>query len=209
MLTRGRDRALVAGLLVLHVAAMVAVIGLLAGWWSSGDGDDRQAVSSDSGVGIDGPTLTPEGALHLVTATPSDGRPALTPPSPTSEPAPQNTPSPAPTAAPTAPDAATDGLADFSGRWRIFDIVTEGSNLGEVYTFDVSLTQDGNRLSGGSSGISMSGTVDGDTATLQYEQAALGYSGTFVWTMIGPGQAAGTFTNSFPNSGTSTLQRLP
>jgi hypothetical protein len=121
------------------------------------------------------------------------------PPEPTAPPPPTSTPAPA------APAA---GPADFSGRWRITDTVTEGSNVGDTFTFDVTLTQNGNQLSGGNNGIQMSGTVSGDTALVQYAQPALGYTGTFIWTMVAPGEATGSFTSSYPNSGTSTLHRL-
>jgi hypothetical protein len=86
--------------------------------------------------------------------------------------------------------------------------VTQGDNVGQAYTFEVNLTQQGNQISGGNGGIQISGSVQGDTAVLNYVQPALGYTGTFVWTMTSSDSAAGTFTNSYPNSGTSSLQRL-
>ena len=105
----------------------------------------------------------------------------------------------------------TSGLepaADFGGRWRIVDTVTAGEGAGQTFTFDVVLAQSGATLSGGNAQISLSGTVSGDTATVQFTQPSLGYSGTFVWTLTGRDAASGSFSSSVPNSGTSQLVRL-
>jgi hypothetical protein len=135
-------------------------------------------------------TDTPD--LPAATSTPAPPQPTVVnPPSPPQ--APLQTPAP---------------LADFTGRWRITDTVTGGANAGESFTFDVSLVQQGATLTGGNDEIVLSGYVTGETAVIEYVQPALGYAGTFVWTKLGPNQAQGTFTNSYPNSGTSTITRL-
>ena len=226
MFAGNRERVFVAGLVVVHVVAMTAVLGLVFGWWSS-DPEEPASVAPVTepgpGAGVDGPTITPTASLSLITATPVT--PTATPeaatatpeppspsptPEPTSTPAVTDTPVPQPaTATPTAPPAApASGPADFSGRWRIVDTVTEGSNAGQSFSFEVTLVQDGKQVSGGNSGIQMAGVVSGDTALLEYSQPALGYTGTFIWTMVSEDRATGSFTSSHPNAGTSTLLRL-
>lgn len=223
MFAWSRERVLIAGLVAVHITAMIAAAGFALGWWSS-DADEEASLvpipnGSANGPGVDGPTITPDASLSLVTATPGrlsevTATPTAIPPTATatsapatSTPAPTNTPVP-PSAPEPPPAAPASTPADFSGRWRIVDVVTEGSNAGQTFTFDVSLSQQGDQISGGNSGIQISGVVNGDTAILEYVQPALGYTGTFTWTMVGPNQAAGTFTNSYPNAGTSNLQRL-
>jgi hypothetical protein len=210
------DRRVIAGLLAVHTIAMLAVAGLVLGWWSgSGDGAPAEGVlvpvsEPQVGPGIDGPTVTPATSLMLATATPVADAPVAAPTS-TAAPPTETATVDVPTAQPSppTPSAPAAGPADFAGRWRIIDVVTEGASTGQAFSFDVALSQDGDRISGGNSGIQMSGVVLGDTATLNYVQPALGFSGTFVWTMIAPGQAEGTFTSTAPNAGTSTAQRLP
>lgn len=142
-------------------------------------------------------TATPAGALAAPTEPPAATAP---PPPPTATATAER-----PTVTPVRP---TNDAANFAGRWRIVDVVTEGVGTGEAFSFDVALAQDGDRLTGGNSGILLDGVVNGDTATLQYSQPALGFTGTFVWTVVAPGRAEGTFTSTAPNSGTSTAQRL-
>jgi hypothetical protein len=110
---------------------------------------------------------------------------------------------------PAAPASQPPAVASasFSGSWRVVDTVTSGSGAGQSFSFDVALSQEGNRLSGGNSGIVMNGRVEGATATLTYSQPALGITGTFVWTMTGSG-AVGSFTSSVPNAGDSRLVPL-
>ncbi len=208
------DRTLLMAFLVVHLTVMVGVLGFVLGWWSLGGGGSSQA-DEELGVadaGIDDPTVTPpSGSLFLVTATPAaSDRPTVTasPEATSAGPASPVRP-PAPTATPRTETASpVTSTAGFDGRWRIVDVVTSGSNAGQSYSFDVVLTQNGNQISGGNSGIHMTGVARGDTATVSYVQPALGYSGTFVWTMVSSHQATGSFTNSYPNAGTSTLQRL-
>ena len=196
---------------------LMLVASLIMGWWSSSDSElPEEGVELSPEVGIDAlAEATPAGSLVLITPTPS---PSAATPMPTVAP-PAERSSSAPTAAApsdTAPAQATrapvppaSNPAAFAGRWKIIDVIMEGANAGRTYTFDVSLEQRGNRLSGGNGGIQLTGVVTGDTATVEYVQPALGLQGTFVWTMTDPNRATGTFTNSYPNSGTSTLERLP
>ena len=150
------------------------------------------------------PTSTPA-------PTPTPPPPAPVPPTPVPvfpTAAPPPPPAPTPPAPPPAPPAPQQASANFSGRWRIVDTVEQGAGSGQTFEFDVGLTQSGSQLTGGNSGIVMSGTVNGRTAQVQYVQPALGYTGTFTWTMGPDGNAFGAFTNSLPNSGRSSLIRL-
>ena len=85
--------------------------------------------------------------------------------------------------------------------------MTSGSGTGQTFAFDVQLTQSGSTLSGGNSGMVITGTVQGNTAQAQFVQPQLGYTGTFTWTMSGDGNAYGTFTSTAGNAGTSALIR--
>lgn len=205
------------------VIAVAVVLGITTGWWSPGGSDSEATLrpidDGDGPTGLDARDANGRstGSLFLITPTPNPAGPASSAPAD-----PAATPSSSATSVPAtaeidaapgrgrAPAAPFERGADagFEGRWRVADTVTEGANAGRTYTFDVALSQQDNRVAGGNSGIQISGTVQGDTATLEYVQPALGLRGTFVWTMVSPDQAAGTFTNSYPNAGTSTLQRL-
>jgi hypothetical protein len=168
-------------------------------------GDDNPQTSPTTSI----VTVTPEAtqtAVPEATATSPPPSPTQPPAPPTSPPpAPTSTPPPAPTAPPAAPPAA---LANYSGVWQISDTVTQGAGVGQTHVFVVSLTQQGDQLSGGNSEIVISGYVSGQTAVAGYVQPPLGYTGTFTWTMSNDGNAYGSFTNSLPNAGTSTLMRL-
>ena len=96
---------------------------------------------------------------------------------------------------------------NYAGNWRVVDTVTDGAGAGQTFTFDITLNQTGNVISGGNGGIIMSGTVSGQTATVSFSQPALDITGTFVWTMGAGGNASGSYTSSVPNSGTSQLIR--
>ena len=86
--------------------------------------------------------------------------------------------------------------------------MTQGPGTGQSFTFDISLQQTGNTISGGNSGLQITGSVDGQTASVTYTQPAIGHTGSFTWTMVTATRAEGTFSSSLPNAGTSTLQRL-
>ena len=218
------------GVIVLFVVMILAIIGL-ASVCFTGPASYRPPAAAtqpaatatriviSQGAGQDFPEGTATRPAQTATPAPTDtpppgNTPAPAPtlaPAPTqapTQPAPAPTQSPPPAApAPSSPPQAAN--ANFSGVWRIVDTVTQGSNVGQTYTFDVSLNQNGNVIAGGNSGILISGRVEGTTAYLEYSQPALGYSGTFTWTMAGGGGSAqGTFTNSYPNAGTSSLVRL-
>ena len=88
------------------------------------------------------------------------------------------------------------------------DTVRTGSGTGSTFTFDVVLTQAGSVLSGGGSSIQLVGTVEGNTAQVQFAQPAQGYTGTFTWALSSADRATGTFTTAGVNSGVSELVRL-
>ena len=198
-------------LLVIGVLAVVAV--LLAGaLFPQDDNPDTPSFDRPPAADVQESELTPAGGgeLRIITATPAvtqempTATSTLVPNSTANTQPPGGSPTPMP---PQQPRSAPS--ADFSGRWRIVDTISEGAGTGQTFTFDVTLQQNGNSLSGGNSGIVITGTVQDQTAVLTYSQAALGHMGTFNWTLTGPNTARGTFTSSVPNSGTSTLQRLP
>ena len=149
------------------------------------------------------PQATPTTSLVPVnptpTVVPTSSPPP--PPSPTSPPMP-----PSPTQQQAPPVAL---MANLSGRWQIADTVTEGAGLGQTYAFVISLSQLGDRISGGNGEIVINGLVEDQTVRASYLQPAFGYTGTFTWTLVAGNLAQGTFTSSVPNSGTSTLTRLP
>jgi hypothetical protein len=87
-------------------------------------------------------------------------------------------------------------------------LVTQGSGLGTLVVFDVTLRQDGDTVSGGNSAIRLSGKLQGVRVLVNFVQPALGYSGTFDWT-LSPAGAEGSFVSSVPNSGSSQVRPLP
>ena len=161
---------------------------------TQGGADPKPTLSSD-----DGPSSTP--------TSPATPVASATQPAPTATQAPATaTTAPTQAAVPPPQPAATQ-TANFGGNWRVIDTVTEGAGAGQTFTFDVTLTQVGNVLSGGNGGIVMNGTVSGTTASVSFTQPALGISGSFTWTMGAGGNATGTYTSSVPNAGTSQLVR--
>ncbi len=162
-----------------------------------------QATSTATASGTIEATPTQEAENDAPPATPAaTSTSTSTPPSPTAA---------APTSTPAAqqPSAtpASSTQADFSGSWVVIDTVTSGTGAGQTFSFEVTLTQSGSQLSGGNSGILIQGQVEGRTAWATYTQPALGLTGTFSWTMSSAGAAAGSFTSSVPNAGTSQLVR--
>jgi hypothetical protein len=150
------------------------------------------------------------GAPAMVpTPIPTVARPtalALTPVQPSATPPQAPPPVLAATAAPPVQQSGTP--AAFAGTWRVTDFVTSGNGMGQTYTFDLQLSQAGAQISGSGSGLTLSGRVDGATAYVSYAQPALGYTGSFIWTMSGDGaSASGSFTNSSPNQGQSSMTR--
>lgn len=167
------------------------------------------------------PLATPAVTGTPVTTTPAAGTSTESPaPSPTAGPAqtPAATPPAPPASIPSAPSVTAVPTqspppaietADFAGSWQLIDTVEEGPGAGETYAFFVTIVQSGSGLQGGAPGvISLSGTVVGNVATAEFAQPALGVTGIFIWTMGADGNAAGTFTSSIPNSGTSQLIRV-
>jgi hypothetical protein len=100
-------------------------------------------------------------------------------------------------------------LVNYSGSWRITDSVSEGAGAGQVFSFDVVLLQSGDRVFGGNAELSLEGTVNGDTLMVRFNQPHLGYSGQFTWVMTNSSRGVGSFRSSAPNSGQSTIVRLP
>ncbi len=98
-------------------------------------------------------------------------------------------------------------VSNFSGNWRVVDTVTSGEGTGQTYTFDITLSQTGDRLQGGNGGITINGIVEGSTASATFTQQDLSITGTFVWTLTIDGSATGSFSTSVPNSGPSQLLR--
>jgi hypothetical protein len=208
-------------LIIIGIVAVAVALGVGA-WMSQYDRSDEPRIGLPPEAVIDGSTVTPAagGSLRIVTATVPVTRESVAPIStavpPTQPPviiaeativvtqAPEATQAPAAT---QIVPAAVSG--DFSGRWRIVDTITSGSGAGQTFTFDVSLQQTGNTISGGNAGIQINGSVSGQTATVTYTQPALGHTGTFSWTLVSAARAEGTFTSSVPNAGISILQRLP
>jgi len=184
----------VSALLVFAVASLVG-----------GDSDNDEPPASAEATRTPAltaptPTLTATAAPVMLTATPTPV-PTLAPTATLAPPTPLP-PTPAPPTLPPAP-------ASFAGAWRIVDTVLQGRGAGQTYTFQVAITQSGSALSGGAAGdINLSGTVAGNIATVEFNQPGLGFTGIFIWTLGADGNAAGTFTSSVPNSGTSQLVRL-
>ncbi|HEX5140344.1 MAG TPA: hypothetical protein VFX19_05350 [Dehalococcoidia bacterium] len=213
--------SLVYKLMAAGVLLIAAAIGI--GALVSDAGGPSKTPAADPGrdeqIALDAPPETPEGNLLMApsqtpeppTATATlRPSPTATPPKATATLAASPASAPAtPTPGPTATPASQTQTVDFSGRWRMFYTVLSGAGAGQSFSFDIVLRQNGTQISGGNAGMQIGGYVTGNVATLNYIQPSTGYSGTFVWTQAAPGVAQGTFTSSYPNSGTSTLQRLP
>lgn len=156
------------------------------------------------------PTATSSPAVAATATREMEGSATVTPAvTRTSAPPSPTAPAPTSTSVPqqSTPTPVSNAPADFSGAWLVVDTVTSGSGAGQTFSFEVTLTQNGGLLSGGNSGIVIQGQIEGRTATATYTQPALGLTGTFSWTMSAEGNAAGSFTSSVPNAGTSQLVR--
>jgi hypothetical protein len=96
---------------------------------------------------------------------------------------------------------------DLTGVWTVLYTITAGEGAGQSYSFDVSLQQRGNAISGGNDGIRVDGRAEGQTAMLTYRQPELGYTATFTWTLVNGSWGGGAFKSAV-NSGTSLLLRV-
>ena len=197
---------------LIMIAGLVVVAGILAiGALVSGEDEPstlETALPPESAID-EAQTIEPEARIVTATAAPIREAPRATqapPPTPT-PPATQRSSRRSPTPAAAEPTAAAAAQADFTGLWRILDTVTQGVGAGESFAFDVVLQQHGVLITGGTEGIQITGRVDGQTATLTYRQAELGYTATFTLTLVDGMWGGGTFRSSV-NAGTSTLHRL-
>lgn len=209
-----------AGLLATFLVSGVIVFAV-ASFFLGGSDDE----------GAPAPTSTATRTIEVTpTSTPTPTRTSTPSPTPGSTLAPTSTPtlSALPTVAPTQPlppptPASAEPLrpaptqaapvssapASFAGAWRIVDSVLQGRGAGQTFSFQVSITQAGDTIQGGTSGvIALAGAVAGNIATVEFSQPALGITGIFIWTLGADGNASGTFTSNVPNSGTSQLIRL-
>lgn len=224
-----RRYSIVIGVAVLLVLAGVVFVAFSA---SAGDNEapadeEPTAMATSGGRGSTVIETLPPSELPAVTPSASPSateaptakatrEPTEKPPTPTPDPTeapPAPTPDPVDTATPTvettaAPDPTVAASHDLSGRWRIVDTVTDGTGAGQTFTFDVTLTQSGFSLSGGSFELSLTGVIDGQSIRAEFTQPS-GVTGLFSWTLGADGNASGTFRSSVPNSGTSQLIRLP
>lgn len=98
-------------------------------------------------------------------------------------------------------------LPDFNGPWRVINTVANGREAGEVEVHDIRLSQNGSRVNGGNAELLIHGTIDGETANLQYGHRTLGYTGVFSWRILPNGSAYGSFKESPPRQGTSQVLR--
>lgn len=216
----------VAALLVL-AAVLFAAFSAAAGDGEAPADEEPTAMATSGGRGSTAIETLPPSELPAVTPTPSPSpteapteeatpnateesptttpEPIEEPPTPTPEPVDTPTPTVEATAPPDPSAAAPPGL---SGRWRIVDTVTDGAGAGQIFTFDVVLTQSGSSFSGGNFELSLSGVIAGDSITAQFAHPS-GITGSFAWTLGADGTASGAFESSAPNSGTSQLIRLP
>jgi hypothetical protein len=188
------------------VVAGALAIGALA---TDGDDPDTAATSQPPASALDDAPPTVEAVLEQPepTATPIPTRP---PPTATSPARPTRQPTEPPameTPAPSATASASPSRVDFTGVWTVLYTITEGQGAGQSYSFDVSLQQRGNAISGGNDGIRVDGRAEGQTATLTYRQPELGYTATFTWTLVNGAWGGGGFRSAV-NSGTSLLLRV-
>jgi hypothetical protein len=195
----------------IFLAGFLFVAGVLAiGTLTSGDVDPSAPdVAQPPASAID-EAATSE-PVRVVEATPTTPpRLATREPTATTRPVERATPTAAPTKPSEATATASPGAserADFTGVWTVLYTITDGAGVGQSYSFDVSLEQNGRRISGGNDGIRVDGTAEGRTVTLTYRQPALGYTATFTWTLINGSWGGGAFTSAV-NAGTSLLQRV-
>jgi hypothetical protein len=205
---------------IIGVTVPTLVLLLTTGGHSKGDGG-AGANTALTPVGTPAPLEAVRPDRILATSTPTPIAVAATPLATTAPPAPvaqATTAPPAPPAQATAPPpvlptpspvpAAPVAQASLNGRFRLTDTVTEGSGAGQSVSFDIELRQVGDVVSGGNSEISLSGQVQGDRAVMQFVQPALGYRGSFDWT-ISSGGGTGSFSTSVPNRGVSMITPLP
>jgi hypothetical protein len=163
--------------------------------------NDSEPESTPIPTAAPSSTFTPIAATATLTRTASPSTPTAVLPSPTMiSTATPEIPTPNPTPASPAP-------SNFSGNWRVVDVVEEGSGAGQTFTFDVTLNQVGPRLSGGNGGFVIQGTVDGNAASVSFVQQDLGITGTISWRLLNAGLGTGMFSTSVPNSGSSQLIR--
>jgi hypothetical protein len=91
-----------------------------------------------------------------------------------------------------------------AGRWQVKDNVDFGTAAGETFTFDITLRQDGDRVSGTGNGMTFQGRLDETVLTLAFTRP--GGSGIFVWGLLPDGSFSGAWHDfTAQNGGPSTL----
>jgi hypothetical protein len=152
-------------------------------------------------------TATP---TETATPTPTPRSPTPTrtprPPTATATVTPTDTPEATQTPAPGRRSSRNES-ASLTGRWLLVDIVSFGPDAGRTYTFTITLSHTGDRVTGGGDGIALEGSLDGQVLTLTYTRT--NGEGVFVWSMLSNNLLVGDFRDhTAQNGGPSTLTRL-
>jgi hypothetical protein len=98
--------------------------------------------------------------------------------------------------------------ADLTGTWEIVDVVEFGQDAGSTYRFVVTLSHDGQTVTGSGGGLAIEGRLEDGLLTAAYSRP--GGTGVFQWTIAGGGDSfAGAFEDyAAGNGGSSTLVRV-
>ncbi|MEX0781658.1 MAG: hypothetical protein WD557_03340 [Dehalococcoidia bacterium] len=216
----------------LTMAALIVGLGMGAAGtvlFAAARSEDLLSAQIDRLAGFADPTGEPVVGIGPETPTPD------TPPStPTPEPAtPRSTATEVPTRTPTPERSTTPGRSQrrpdptstatptatprpsqeqptvsMSGRWRVTDTVHFGMSTGQSFTVDISLSQQGQRVTGtGSDGFRFEGHIDGNVLTLAFTSP--GGVGIFIWGLLPDGSFTGDWRDyTAQNGGPSTMSRV-
>ena len=178
--------------------------------------------SSDRIVGIGPGTPTPN-PRATATATPEPPTPTPTE-EPTETPEPSPTPrrserrqeagatatpqhrAPSPTATAEPPEPAES--VSMGGRWQVTDTIEYGNQSGQSFTFEITLEQDGARVTGqGKDGFRFEGRIEGGVLVLGFTRP--GGAGIFIVNVMPDGSLAGGWRDfNQQNGGPTTMLRV-
>jgi hypothetical protein len=94
-----------------------------------------------------------------------------------------------------------------TGKWLIVDVVVSGPDVGKIFRFAVTLSHDGDHITGSGDGLMLEGSIKGHTVTLTFRRD--GGEGVFVWSVLNKDLLIGDFRDhTAANGGPSTITRI-
>jgi hypothetical protein len=203
-----RRGATYAGFAITAIVVGIGMAGVAVSLFAAARSEDVIQGQVDRLAGLvdhtPEPSATPPTEPATETATPESPIETPTSESATATPTQRQGREP-PRSSPTpAPRSQEQDNIDLEGRWQVTDRVAFGHGSGETYRFDITLEQDGDRVTGRGNGMSFEGRLQEDVLTVLFTRP--GGFGIFIWRVQRDGSLSGNWHDfTAQNGGPSTV----